>query len=157
MTSPEAGAKAFFTAAHRACEVAWASLEETAKKGDGAANQASWRRFDGALRRHFAMEEEVLFPALEAVTGTREGPTAAMRVEHAQMRALLDEMAQRAQVGDFEGLLDHGDALLMLTQQHNAKEESTLYPLADRVLVSSWNELADRLRAYQSIEEPGTP
>jgi len=149
MTTPDAGATAFFSADHRACDDSWASLEESAAQSDAAVSRASWERFDRGMRRHFAMEEEVLFPAIEQATGMfNTGPVAVMRHEHTQMRALLDEMGQRAKAGDFEGLLDQGDTLHLLIQQHNAKEEGILYPLADRALKAGWAELAAKLKAY---------
>ena len=33
-------------------------------------------------------------------------------------------------------MLDHGDTLLMIAQQHNVKEENILYPMADDALAS---------------------
>lgn len=147
MSSTAAGAKAFFTADHRQCDDQWARLEAAVTSRDEGASREGWERFDAAMRRHFAMEEEVLFPAIEVATGmVNSGPVAVMRHEHTQMRALLEEMKQRAQTDDFEGLLDQGDTLLMLIQQHNAKEEGILYPLADRAV--AWAPVAEKLRAY---------
>ncbi len=149
MISPDAGAKAFFTADHRSCDECWASLEDVADSADASTRGAQWARFAGAMRRHFSMEEDVLFPAIEQATGLFDsGPVAVMRHEHAQMRALLDEMERLAQADDFADLLDQGDTLLMVIQQHNAKEEGILYPLADRVLSGRWAELAQKLRGY---------
>lgn len=149
MTTAEAGASPFFTADHRACDDRWAALETAASGGDPATSKATWEAFDSALQRHFRMEEEVLFPALEDATGMKDaGPVAVMKHEHQQMRALLGEMSFAAQAGDFRGVLDQGDTLLMLIQQHNAKEEGILYPLADRALGPQWAALAARLRAY---------
>ena len=52
-------------------------------------------RFQDALLHHFAMEEEVMFPAFEARTGMTQGPTAVMRSEHRQMTDLLNRMSGR--------------------------------------------------------------
>lgn len=149
MTTPEAGASPFFIADHRACDDTWAALEAAASAGDAATSQARWETFHTALQRHFRMEEEVLFPALEEATGMRDaGPVAVMKHEHQQMRALLTELSRAAQAGDYQGLLDQGDTLLMVIQQHNAKEEGILYPLADRTLEPQWPALAERLKQY---------
>ncbi len=148
MSKPADGAVAFFSEDHRACDEAWAALEGAASSGDAAKARALWVDFDARLRRHLAMEEQVLFPAIEDATGMRGvGPVAVMLHEHQQMKALLAEMGRRAQAGDFEGVLDQGDTLLMLIQQHNAKEENVLYPMADNVLASRWAELAPRFEA----------
>jgi len=137
----------FFTHDHRHCDDLWAKLEN-APEADRAQCFAAFER---AMAQHFAMEEEVLFPALEAHTGMRgAGPTHIMRLEHEQMRGLLRQMSELGRAGDFEAVLDQGDTLLMLIQQHNVKEESVLYPMADAVLAPSWSELSAKLAKYRS-------
>ena len=147
--APAAGAAGvfdFFMGDHRACDAVWAEIE---RDGGGAATPALFARFDAVLRRHFAMEEEVMFPAFEQVSGmTGGGPTFVMRSEHEQMRGVLDQMAAAVAKGDVEEMLDLGDTLLMLVQQHNAKEEGILYPAADGMLGSQWSELRSRLEGY---------
>ncbi|MBI3185962.1 MAG: hemerythrin domain-containing protein [Myxococcales bacterium] len=138
----------FFTAEHRLCDAIWADLEGLDQKDQGRAREL-WESFAARMRRHFAMEEEVLFPAFEDATGMHEmGPTAVMRAEHSQMRALLDRMARDAAAGNVKAVLDQGDTLLMVIQQHNTKEEGILYPMADRALKERWTELQERLRSY---------
>jgi len=146
MANVDAGVQQYFAADHRECDAAWAALEAA---GDDPAHQgALFRDFEARLLRHLSMEEEVLFPAIEEATGMRGGPIAVMRHEHEQMRGLLAEMARRAAGGDFDGVIDQGDTLLMIIQQHNSKEEGILYPIAERALASSWPAIAERLRAY---------
>ncbi|MCC6901968.1 MAG: hemerythrin domain-containing protein, partial [Polyangiaceae bacterium] len=124
---------AHFTPDHRHCDELWAQIEEVADDPKAAAER--YGAFDRAMRRHFAMEEEVLFPALEDATGMHGGgPTHVMRMEHAQMKRMLDEMTAAVERGDVSGALDQGDTLLMLIQQHNVKEEGILYPMCDSVL-----------------------
>lgn len=148
-SDPGAGASAFFTPDHRRCDELWSAVEAAWGAGDAARADAAWKAFEAAMLRHLAMEEEVLFPALEEGTGMRGmGPVAVMTHEHGQMRALLARMASAAREGDFDGVLDHGDTLMMLIQQHNVKEENILYPTADEVLHARWAELAAKLRAY---------
>ena len=64
-----AGIAAFFTADHRACDASWASVEAAVEAGDDAVALAAWTAFDGSLRRHLDMEEQVLFPAIVADGG----------------------------------------------------------------------------------------
>ena len=145
MSNPDAGPVSFFAGDHRECDDAWAAIESA----PAPARAALWATFKKRMERHLAMEEEVLFPAFEAATGMRGmGPTEVMRHEHAQMRALLTDMESRAAAGDFDGLLDQGDTLMMLIQQHNAKEEGMLYPMAENVLGSGWAAVAQKLKAY---------
>ena len=127
---------------HRVCDGLWADVEAA----DGApAMAAPFAAFAQAMQRHFAFEEEQLFPALDLATGMHgAGPTAVMRQEHEQMRRLLHTMAGAMAAGDADGVLDHGDTLLMLIQQHNLKEEHIVYPLADGRLAASWPDLLAR-------------
>lgn len=142
-----AGPSALFTEDHRHCDAVWAELEQAPDER----RLELWRSFDASLRRHFAMEEEVLFPAIEDATGMHgPGPTMVMRMEHGQMRALLDQMEAAAASGDLDAVIDHGDTLLMLIQQHNVKEEGMLYPIADRALGSQWDQLEERLSRYST-------
>ncbi|MCA9605334.1 MAG: hemerythrin domain-containing protein [Myxococcales bacterium] len=125
----------FFCDDHRACDASWAAVEAAADAGDAAGARDAWRTFTDALERHFRMEEESLFPAFEEATGMRGGgPTMVMRSEHAQMRALVGQMEALVEEGDLDALVDQGDTLLMLIQQHNAKEEGMLYPMAEQHL-----------------------
>lgn len=68
-------------------------------------------------------------------------------IEHDRMRGLLDQMATTMAVGDLQELLDEGDTLLLLIQQHNQKEEQMLYPMSEQALAAGWAELHDRLEA----------
>lgn len=146
-TAPSAGPLAFFTADHRACDELWAAVEAAVDRDDRAAAHAAFARFDAATRRHLDMEEQVLFPAFEQATGMTMGPTQVMRHEHAQMRGLLDQMA-RAADRDLDAMVEYGDTLLMLTQQHNLKEEGVLYPMTEANLADAWAPIAARLTTY---------
>jgi hemerythrin-like domain-containing protein len=148
-----AGLVEHFMGMHRACDAIWAEVEEAVEAKNAEKIASSWRRFDGSLRRHLTMEEEVLFPAFEAATGMFDsGPTHVMRSEHSQMRGVLDQMAAAVEAGDYRELIDQGDTLLMLIQQHNVKEEGMLYPMSEERLGSQWPELRQRLRAYEEAE-----
>ena len=130
----------FFTADHRACDTTWAQIEA----GEVTAH---FPQFRTELLHHFAMEEEVLFPAFEQATGMTSGPTAMMRMEHDQMRGLLTQMQTCFEAGDEESLLDLGDTLFMIIQQHNQKEEGMLYPMAQQHIPESWPSLEAKLAA----------
>ncbi len=142
------GPKAFFEGDHRRCDALWSQVEGAVDAG--ADEGAAWRAFADAMERHFQMEEEVLFPRLEERTGMPPGagPTAVMRAEHAQMRGLLAQMEEAARGGQWEDLADQGDTLLMLTQQHNVKEEGILYPMADQALGADWEGLRAELARF---------
>jgi iron-sulfur cluster repair protein YtfE (RIC family) len=119
---------------HKHCDDLFAGAEAAAYAGHWAACRDAFQRFSGEMTAHFATEEEVLFPAFETATGNTGGPTSMMRLEHAQMNALMTQAAQAAVVADSEGFSGAVETLLILMQQHNMKEENILYPMCDRAL-----------------------
>lgn len=132
---------------HRACDDLFASAEEAvAHKNWGGAHHV-FDRFQAAMAHHLKMEEEVLFPAFEARTGSHIGPTQVMRMEHEQMRGLMQEMAHAVAKTDYEGYLGLSETLNMLMQQHNLKEENMLYPMTDQVLLDTRDELIRTMQA----------
>lgn len=137
------------SAEHRACDARFVEIEQAIHAGDRAAAQRAASAFTDATEAHFRYEENVLFPALESATPMAAGPVSVMRAEHTQMRELLAEIAPAIESGDDAMLGEVLDTLLLVMQQHNAKEENVLYPLADRaldaaVLVASKAGEADR-------------
>ena len=135
----------FFTADHRACDALWVEVEAAADAGMVDAAFSRFETFDATMRRHMDWEERGLFPAFEELTGMTSGPTMMMRAEHDQMRALLEQMRATEATRDVQMLADLGDTLLMLIQQHNAKEEQILYPMAEQTLGPMWAALRSRL------------
>ena len=133
---------------HRACDDLFASAEVAVAQKNWDSARSLFERFQKAMAHHLAMEEAVLFPAFEARTGMRTGPTEVMRMEHAQMRGLLQEMAGAVTNADESRYLGLSETLNMLMQQHNLKEENMLYPMSDQVLGGERDSL---IRAMQAI------
>jgi hemerythrin-like domain-containing protein len=119
---------------HRVCDDLFASAEAAVAKNSWDSARDLHDRFQAAMAHHFAMEEDVLFPAFEARTGNSMGPTQVMRMEHAQMRSLMQDMASAVATSNQSNFLGLSETLNMLMQQHNLKEENMLYPMSDRVL-----------------------
>jgi len=138
----------FLGSDHRACDDLFASAEAAVAQKNWDSARDLFARFQAAMARHLAMEEDVLFPAFEARTGNSMGPTQVMRMEHAQMRGLLQEMASAVLAGNQNGFLGLSETLNMLMQQHNLKEENMLYPMSDRVLDSERDGL---IRAMEAV------
>jgi len=137
----------FLNDEHRQCDEAFASAEAAVDSGDVEAAREHFQRFSATMERHFAAEEDLLFPRFEALTGDAGGPTAVMRDEHAQMRALFGNMGLALEAGDGGDFLDQSETLLILMQQHNLKEEEMLYPMLDQVLAGESEVLLDKLQA----------
>lgn len=138
---------AFLAPDHQHCDTLFAAAENAAAQGEWQKAAAAWDHFHDALRHHFAMEEEVLFPAFENRTGMTQGPTQIMRMEHRQMTDLLNQLSDAASRQDADAFLGDCETLLIIMQQHNMKEEQMLYQMADQVLGEEANELVGRMRA----------
>jgi DUF438 domain-containing protein len=92
-------------------------------------------------------EEQTLFPAFEARTGMTMGPTQVMRMEHGQMRELIDAAVDALQAGNTDDFFGQTETLLIMMQQHNMKEENVLYPMCDQHLADGSAALIERLRS----------
>lgn len=121
----------FMTSDHRHCDDLFADAEEALASRDAAAAEAAFVRFRQALLAHFDSEEKTLFPSFEAKTGISMGPTQVMRMEHAQMRTLVDAALTALQEGAVDDYQGQAETLLIMIQQHNMKEENVLYPMCD--------------------------
>jgi iron-sulfur cluster repair protein YtfE (RIC family) len=136
----------YFTEDHRACDIWLTRVEDRAAERDWEGARAAVADLTKVTLNHLRLEEEVLFPDLKQAHPGALGPTSVMRGEHAQARRLLEDLSAAVAIGSRSETLGLVETLLMLLQQHNAKEEGILYPMADAVLRSSGAELAARLR-----------
>jgi len=132
---------------HRHCDAAFVAAEEAVRRSRWAAGRSLVEALGSDLESHFAAEEEILFPAFEGATGMREGPTQVMRYEHSQMRSLLAQISAAVAVEDGDEFAGAAETLLVLMQQHNAKEEHILYPMCDSALDAGSENLTQDLRA----------
>ena len=137
----------FLGSDHHACDELFASAEEAVAHKNWDSARTLFNRFHTAMAHHLAMEETVLFPAFEARTGNIAGPTQVMRMEHEQMRELLQAMAHAVAVTNQDDYLGLSETLNMLMQQHNLKEENMLYPMSDRVLGGECDSLIHAMEA----------
>ncbi|HEX7477075.1 MAG TPA: hemerythrin domain-containing protein [Polyangiales bacterium] len=148
MTAPDLSLSAYFTQHHREADSFWAEVENAVVDKDPARVSGAFSRFDRSIRKHFLLEEEVLFPEFEKVTGSSQGPTMVMMAEHLRVRALLDQMQTALDAVDHDSLMDVGDTLMTFVQQHNMKEEAMLYRMCEQMLGGQWEALYERLRSY---------
>lgn len=114
---------------HRDCDQALEDIEACLRKPDWDAAAGAFVRLEAALQGNFSAEEDRLFPAFEQAAGSACGPTAVMRQEHGEVRALLDNAREWLQLRDANALAAELDTLAVLLQQHNLKEENVLFPM----------------------------
>lgn len=144
--------RSFMTEDHRHCDDLFAEAEQAVSKKNMELALVAFGRFRSSMLAHFDSEEKTLFPTFEAKTGMRMGPTQVMRMEHEQLRGLLDDAMKALQKADVDDYLGQADTLVIMMQQHNMKEENMLYPMCDQhltaelpaVLVRLETELAEK-------------
>ena len=133
------------TAGHRTCDRYFAAAEAAVADEDWSRAEDAWSCFSRLLDKHFTrFEEELLFPAFEEVNGP-DGPTQMMRMEHAQMRTLVEQMRSVLAARDRQEFLGIAETLMLVIQQHNMKEEQILYPMMDQSIANA-PELAAKLK-----------
>lgn len=137
--------RSFMTDDHRHCDDLFADAEQAIAKNNLDAARAAFGHFRGAMLAHFDCEEKTLFPTFEAKTGISMGPTQMMRLEHVQMRSLLDDAVDALKTGNTDDYLGQADTLLIMMQQHNMKEENILYPMCDQHLVDELPQILAHL------------
>lgn len=130
---------------------------------EAAANAVSEQRWqDGAalLERfrhdivdgHMMVEETLLFPAFETQQGHAElALTAILRKGHQDLRVFFQEMAEAITAHDdeeFDALLRTVRALL---KQHDAKEESELYPHLAAIMPDQGHAASELLLSSQQV------
>ena len=142
--------RSFMTDDHRRCDDFLAEAEQAVAKGQTEAARAAFGHFRTAVLAHFDCEEKTLFPAFEAKTGMSMGPTQVMRMEHVQMRSLLDDAQAALAAGDTDEYVGAAETLLIMMQQHNMKEENILYPMCDQHLAAELPVVLEHLETELS-------
>lgn len=117
---------------HRQCDEQLTSVAEAIQNNNWKLAEAEMALFTKAILSHFEFEEQNLFVAFEQATGMTQGPTKMMRIEHDEIREILDSLTDTVinrQADNFYGLYE---TLNIFLQQHNMKEEGVLYPMIDQ-------------------------
>lgn len=114
---------------HRECDDLFTDAESAVASADWTQASTQWLAFKDELANHFEQEEGTLFPTFEQATGMTSGPTQVMRMEHQQMRALVQDLDQALNDQQKDSFLGLSETLMVMMQQHNMKEEMMLYPM----------------------------
>ncbi len=119
----------FMTTKHRECDELFTEAEAAVAKADWSLALKKWQSFALELTKHFSQEEDTLFPQFEEATGMTAGPTQVMRIEHQQMRSLVQDLDNALAAQEKDEYLGLSETLMVMMQQHNMKEEMMLYPM----------------------------
>ncbi len=142
--------KHFMEMDHARCDQLYAAGEAAILDDRMESGKELLEAFALGMERHFRMEEQIFFPAIEERTGMTQGPTQVMRMEHNQMRNVLLQMKAALAANDSEMVLGIGETLLILMQQHNMKEEGMLYPMGDGHIPDLAEELLKKMQLIET-------
>lgn len=140
---------AYLTQDHRDCDEVFAELENLVINSDFTAAKDKYETFYEVMEKHFQMEEKVMFPQFEQITGMTAGPTQVMRMEHEQMRNVMGQMMEDLSNEDKNHFLGLSETLMILIQQHNMKEEQMLYNMADRAFGANSGAVVEEMKALE--------
>lgn len=130
---------------HRRIDRIFVEIEKAITKSEWEDAWSITDSFDEMMEHHFSIEEECLFPAIEEATVSASGPVRVMTMEHDQIRYLIKVLRTAITEKSRDNGLSASETLLMMIQQHNTKEESVLYPMADRTVQTLEHEVSRRL------------
>ncbi len=139
---------------HKRCDHLFAQAENSVSERNWKNADASFRQFYDALKQHIRMEEKVLFPAFEQTIRHGDGPIAMLRIEHQQMRGMVERMHDALRRFDAVDFLLHSETFILLMQQHSMKEEVLLYPLLDKALAGRRDKVIHAMAEYMEINAP---
>lgn len=100
------------------------------------------------LKRHMALEEEVLYPAYESAPHAPQGPTTALREEHDHIVRLIRDIARIIKTRNSEHVLECLAHLENRMIKHHEKEEDIFLPMASHILNASHDELLRKLDEF---------
>ena len=109
-----------------------------------------FKRMVTHLKRHMALEEEVLYPAYEAETHAPQGPTGALREEHDHIVRLIMDMSRVIKTRNSDYVLE---CLVHLEKQmikHHEKEEDLFLPMASHILNANREDISRQLSEFDT-------
>ena len=123
---------------HRRLDAIFDRFQDAVREQRWEDASRDFREFSMGLRRHIKVEEEILFPAFEEKTGmTESGPTFVMKMEHTEIKDLLDRITASTDAKDGGKAADYAREIFNVLSDHNMKEEHILYPESDAFLTEA--------------------
>jgi hemerythrin-like domain-containing protein len=118
---------------HRRLDAILADAKRWLATGDLQRAHALFSAFRNGLEHHIVVEEEIVFPTFEALTGASGvGATHVMRMEHAEIRRLMAQVAVSLERDGDEGHTTPLAALSARVCAHSRKEERIFYATTDQ-------------------------
>jgi hemerythrin-like domain-containing protein len=131
---------------HHDLDDRWERLQRT-PASDRATRRDMFDAFRADLLHHIDVEEELLFPAMLDQDPSLRGLVERLLEEHREVKETLEQFG-RALDGGSSSVDDLAFTLVNVLGEHNAREESSVYPwLDDHLAPAQALEAVERLRA----------
>ncbi len=134
-------------------------LDQLLEQSTHAVSAGAWREAahllevfrHGLVDGHMMVEESTLFPAFERKEGDDDHPlTTLLRKGHQDLRIFFEEMAEAIQDQDAESFNDLLSTVQTILKQHDAKEETELYPYLAAALPDRGEAAGKRILACEA-------
>jgi len=137
---------------HKRLDILLESSAKAVQEGRWQDSVAFLERFrHGIVNGHMVVEETTLFPAFDAQEGGDDHPlTALLRKGHQDLRVFFEEMAEAISVEDVEEFTDLLSTVQTILRQHDAKEETELYPFLSTALSDHGQAAGQEILAFGS-------
>ena len=108
-----------------------------AREKDMESAKVSFSVLDSEVRRHFDLEEQVLFPLFEEKTGTSSlnSKASVLRIEHKQVLECMCRIKSMLDDGNLETAYVE-NRILEIMKSHRDNENNIVYPWLDEALTS---------------------
>ncbi|MEY2340690.1 hemerythrin domain-containing protein [Acidithiobacillus sp. IBUN Pt1247-S3] len=136
---------------HERLDKLLAETEIAVEKGHWQEAETLFQGFrKGIVGAHMTIEEYLLFPAFERWSQDEQHPlTALLRKGHQDLRVFFAEIEDSLQQHDTEEFADLLSTVQIILKQHDAKEESELYPYLDEALPGQGDFVRQKIAAAQ--------
>lgn len=133
--SPHRRILEFMTADHRRIHQMLDHLVKLARNDQREELKAHLIYLETGLRRHFQMEEDLLFGVIIEKLGTPRGPAAVLRDQHIQSLEIVKSIGQLIRSSTLGNqLIGLAEELQQLLSSHSGMEERILYAIIDQLL-----------------------
>jgi hypothetical protein len=130
---------------HRQCDDSFSKAEAFVFRNDWGQGRNAFDLFRHAMKLHLSMEEDVLLPSLGQRVAAAS--TAAIRMEHDQMRLILTDLEEAMAEENRDLFLRFSRTLRTALEQHTKKEEAILYALGDEAFGGEADEIIRRMKS----------
>ncbi|MBT4518888.1 MAG: hemerythrin domain-containing protein [Halieaceae bacterium] len=110
--------------------------------------EATFGALMSMLKKHMAMEEEVLFPAYERHTDLPRNPVEALRSDHDQLVQLFCDIDEVLKTRDSEHLVDAIKPVVVAMNHHHDKEENFFLPMAGHLLLPYRDSIIEEMKNF---------